>query len=393
MKYTSDQINFIHLHRQKGHQWSEIATKYNKNFRSDQSENALRFAYARHKELEEAGLPEVDVALLRQARRSSKTSSKNQRQLNIALEAIELQDDILGEIKKLINDKQFTNVRVKRATKKTPTHTPMVIEVLLSDLHYGKKTDKFNSKIARLRMREYRMAVVFQALLHQSQGYDVTSIDVALLGDIIESSTMHGAESLKSSEFGNSEQVVLAIKSLFEDFFVPLAELGIFINVNCVTGNHERTEHTKTYVKPGKEYLSWIIYNTLEMLCSQAKLPVKFNIAEGPTLLHRIFDDNVLYEHFDLTKGCTKVALSAMLSKRQTQLGKIISFYRGGHYHEYTMFNRGQIIVNGCLPGADEYSDSFGYNTEAVQVINFYCQNSTRPNSYYYTFPVFLGGS
>lgn len=394
MKYSSEQIQFISNCRDSGQKWAELTEKFNKKFRSDQSENALRFAYVRYTELEAAGLPEVDVTLLRQARSASKMSSRNQRRLNIALDAMTSQEDILEKIKDLLQSTNFAKLAVDRSPKKAAiAAVPMVVEVLLSDLHYGKKTDTFNSKIARTRMKAYKNAVMDQIVRHEAQGYAIESIDVALLGDIIESSTMHGAESLKSSEFGNSEQVVLAIKSLFEDFFVPLSVLGIPLIANCVAGNHERTEHTKTYVKPGKEYLSWIIYNTLDMLCTQAKIPVTFNIAEGPTLLHKIFDDYVLYEHFDLVKACTKASLSDMLSKRQTQTGKIVKFYRGGHYHEYTMFNRGQIIVNGCLSGADDYSDSFGYNTEAVQVINFYCQNTTRPNSYYYSFPVFLGGA
>lgn len=389
--YENKHLEFIHNLREKGIKWPEVAVRFNTRFDTNKAHDALRLVYARHKELLDAGIPEVDVALLRQARNASKTSSKNRRALNITLDAIEQQEDLIRRIETLVKNSAIEPIKTAK-TKHRVAGTPMIMEVLLSDLHYGKKTDTFNYVRARELMREYASVVEDQFRLQTKQAkYAVKSIDLAFLGDIIESSTMHGAESLKSCEFGNSEQVVAAIESLFADMVVPVASLGVPVNALCVTGNHGRTQPQKTFIKPGKEHLSWIIYKTLEMLCQKSKLPVTFKIAEGPTLVHRIFNDLVLYEHYDLVGACTKKALSDMLAKRQTQVGEIINFYRGGHYHEYTIFDRGRIIVNGCLPGNDGYSESFGYSTESVQAINFYCKNDSRPNSYYYTFPVYLG--
>jgi hypothetical protein len=394
MQYTQVQLEYIHALKQQGYKWPEIEDLFNKKFKLDKSHDALRFAYARHLELHNAGLEEVDVALLRQARNASKSSSKNRKALDLALESIDQHQSILESMKELIKGGKFPKIEVPKKKVKSITHsTPMVMEVLLSDLHYGKKTDTFDSVRARKMMSEYAKEVLLQLNNRTLEGYAIQRLDICLLGDIIESSTMHGAESLKGCEFGNSEQVVLAIKSLFEDFFVPVLSQGVPMVVNCVAGNHERVEMSKTYNKPGKEYLSWVIYNSLDMLCEKVfpKSNIKFNIAEGPVLLHKIFNDYVVYEHFDLTGACTKKALAEMMNKRQTQLGKVVQYYRGGHYHEYTIFDRGRIIVNGCLPGPDGYSESLGFNTEPVQAINFYAEDKDKPNTYLYSYPVYLG--
>jgi len=391
--YSDKHMEFVHTNRLAHVPWAKLAKDFNKKFKCDQSSDALRLAYSRHKELLEAGLPEVDVALLRQARSSAKTSAKNRKALNLALDAIDLQESILERMQAVVDKSDIKPIKKPaKSSKKKPTKAKMVMEVLLSDLHYGKLTDDFHLAEARARMRKYSAAVVNQYEMQTALGYNISSIDLAFLGDIIESATMHGVESLKSCEFGNSEQVTAAIDSIFHDFIVPVAQTGAKLKALCVTGNHSRVMPQKTFIKPGKEHLSWIIYNTLEMLCKKTEIDISFQIAEGPTLVHTIFTDTVLYEHYDLVNTCTKKGFLDMLAKRQSQLGQIIDFYRGGHWHELTIFDRGRIIVNGCLPGADGYSESLGFSTESVQAINFYCRNQTRPNSYYYTFPVYLGG-
>jgi hypothetical protein len=325
-------------------------------------------------------------------RRARTTSNKTARESRKILDGLNLADDLEARFSKLISKVKAKNFEPKNLTFRTEG-VDMIVEVLLSDLHYGKKTKTFNYSVAKKRMKLLAEEVIKAVTDKIDQGYNVTRIDLGMLGDIIESSTMHGPESLKSCEFGNSEQMVKAVDSLYHDFLEPVVHLGIPIVANCVPGNHERTEPKKTFHNPGREYMTFVIYNWLKQLTAKTypTADVTFNISDGPTLLHDIFGDVVLYEHFDLVKAPTKTALANMLAKRQQQLGVLVEFYRGGHFHESTSFDRGRIMANGCLPGPDDYSDALGFRTEASQTINFYCKTKNRPNSFYYSFMPYLG--
>ena len=326
------------------------------------------------------------------ARRARKQATQRAKEVREVLDGLNSLDDLEERFSKLVAKVNKKEHKIRDIGYRVGG-VPMVIECLLSDLHYGKKTNKFNYAVARKRMKLYAEQVINSIQDKSDQGYDVQEIVVGLLGDIIESSTMHGPESLKGCEFGNSEQMVKATESLYHDFFEPLVNAGVKIRVKAIPGNHERTDPKKTFHKPGREYMSFVIYNFLEKLLKQSypNADIKFDITDGPCATHKIFGDVVLYEHGDMTKGNTKAALTSMLAKRQQQLGQIVEFYRVGHTHEYTVYDRGRIMVNGCLPGNDDYAEALGFRSESSQTINFYCKTKNRPNSFYYSYAPFLG--
>ena len=337
---------------------------------------------------------ELTLEERKKARRVKINASKVAKEGRAILDGLNLTDDIMTKFEALVKKvktKQYKPVELGYRKD----GCDMIIEVLLSDLHFGKKTKTFNYAIARRRIKELGRQVIMSVHDKTDQGYNVVRLDIALMGDIIESSTMHGEESLKSCEFGNSEQMVKATDSLFHDFLEPVLHLGIPLIINGIPGNHERTEKRKTFKNPGREYMSFVIYNFLKMLIEKCypTADTTFNISDGPLLLHKIFNDNVLYEHGDLLKAGTKNAMMNMLAKRCTQLNTLIEFYRVGHLHETTTFDRGRVMINGCLPGQDDYSEAHGFRTEASQTINFYCENKNRPNSFYYSYHPFLGSA
>ena len=160
--------------------------------------------------------------------------------------------------------------------KKAKGKKNMAVELMLSDIHYGKLTSEFKLEVCRNRMRD--LTKVFLSEVEQKQKtFNVNKIVLALIGDIIESYTMHGLESATSCEFGNSRQVQEAIESLFYDTLLPISSTGIDIIVPCVPGNHDRADIKKTMNMPGENNLSWIIYKMLESLAQAHKLKnVKF---------------------------------------------------------------------------------------------------------------------
>ena len=387
--YSEAQLADIAAFRKSGLSWEEVKLKYNKKYKTNKSENALRHVFRTYGDLFEVGTQEVDIKLLKDVARTKKNSSHLQRKTKKILDQLNNEEDLLDSVKELVKEfNKQPKIKLKKLTSKNKKK--MTVEALLSDIHYGKKTDTFDLKVCRKRLQHFT-SVLIREIEDKEKSFTVNRLIVALLGDIIESATMHGVESSKGCEFGNAKQVQEAIKSLFQDVLQPLAELGIPIDVVSVTGNHDRTELKRTYHNPGEENLTWIMYNTLKMLCEQAGYShINFNIPTKPYATLDIYGKTALYEHYDNAKSNSRVALEALMMKRQKQVGKVISFMRGGHFHEATSYGRGTIITNGSVPGQDSFADVLGFDSEPTQTINFYIETKNRPTPFYQTFPVYL---
>lgn len=376
--------------RRSGLQWVEVAEKFNKKFSESRTSEALRLTFNRYKDSFNLSNEAVQVKQLKEIINTKNAAARTAKENKVILSYLGTQEELMERIAALVKEikgKKFVVSKPKPSKGKKP----MTIEVMLSDLHYGKKTDTFNLSIARRRMTELKDTLLAE-VARNNKIYNVERIILGLLGDIIESATMHGVESARGCEFGNSRQVQEAINSLFYDMILPVASTGIKVDIPCVTGNHDRSESNRTMNDPGEENFTYIIYKTLELLCKQTGLDnVTFYIPKVPYQELSIYGNCIVFEHFDNSKANTRAALMALLSSRQVQVKKIIDFFRGGHYHEETIYGRGLIIVNGSLPGPDSYSNVKGYDSQSSQFINFYVKTDERPTSYYRSFPVYLG--
>lgn len=382
-KWNTESLKRLIKLRQEGKTWEELAS-YFPSF----TPNALRKTFYRYDGIEQASDPVVES--LKKENSAKKTKSLVLKQNQHIVSYLEKRQDLLSEIKDLINNTKFTKpVIIKPKVDKKKRN--MTMEIMLTDLHYGKKSKTFNSKVAEQRMNKFGN-VVLSEINRYSGLYNVEKIITFLGGDIIENSDFHGMESRRASEFGNSEQVVSAVKSLFNDYFVPVASTGIAMVVVATTGNHDRLGAESTYQDPGKENLTWIIYKMLEDMCKLAGFKnIQFIIPDGVFHVMDVYGSPVLYEHGDHIKGgVSRKACEAHLSKRSKQVGKLIRFLRMGHFHEKTMFGRGRVIVNASLAGQDGYSEINGYDSEASQTINYYIETENRPDPFYHSFPVCL---
>lgn len=330
---------------------------------------------------------EKELAIIRQEKEISKYVRKLEDKASAKLL---LDEQIEKLIKEAVSGVKIEKIKVEKP--KIVQGTNMTIELMLSDIHYGKKTANFNLAICRDRMRRLTEVFLKEMQRKTKEGYNVERIIIALIGDLIESYTMHGLESASGCEFGNSQQVQAAITSLFHDVIVPIAKTGVKIDVPAVTGNHDRTEHSRTMQEPGVNNLTWIIYKALEEMSAIAGLKnVKFTIPTGSYVIFDIYKNKALYEHGDNTKSSAKRSFEALMEQRGRQNNVSLDFGRFGHYHEYACYDRGRIIVNESVCGQDSFAEVKGYNSHAGQTINFYVDTKNRPNSFYYSFPVALG--
>lgn len=327
-----------------------------------------------------------DLAVIRQEKEISSYVRK--------LEKTAAEKLVLNEnLNKIIRDslKEIPIEKVTLPKLEAKTGQSMTMELMLSDIHYGKKTPRFDLAICRSRMQKLSKVFLEELDRKTKEGYNVERVIVALLGDIIESYTMHGLESAVGCEFGNAQQVQSAITSLYYDVLLPIAKTGIKVDVPCVTGNHDRSETGRTMNDPGLNNLTWIIYTSLEEMCRIAGLTnVKFEIAKGSYLIIDIYGNKSLLEHGDNCKSNGKKSFESLMEQRGRQNNTTIHFGRFGHWHEYAVFDRGRIIVNESVCGMDSYAEVKGYDSKAGQTINYYVATKNRPNCFYHSFPVDL---
>ena len=377
--------------KKDGITWEKIQQRLNKKYKVEKGREAYRNVYRSYKDIFEIEDKELFVKKLQEIARTKRTSSTNAKQTKKVIEVLNLKEDILEEITHVIKGLNKAKVTLPKRAKKKNLKS-MTKELMLSDIHFGKQTPIFNLDICRRRLQELTQTLI-DDINRDSKSYNVDHIIVALLGDIIESSTMHKEESLIGCEFGNARQIAEAINSLFLDVLKPLGKLGIAITVPAVTGNHDRIAKNRTMNDPGLNNMTYTIYRSLELLCQQTGFKnITFIIPDGPSVILDIYGSKVLYEHGDspVFAGAGRQKFENALAKRGQQSGVILDFVRSGHLHEYACYGRGRAIQNASVCGQDSFANMLGFQSEAGQTINSYVPTKKRPTSFFKSFPVDL---
>jgi hypothetical protein len=303
------------------------------------------------------------------------------------------EDRVCKEVAEALKTVPLKAIEIPTPKPSKTRKADMTMEFMLSDIHYGKLVPgnkPVNLSVIRSRVR-HAVSVLLREIEQHKDIFNVERLIIAVIGDVIESYTMHGLESAIGCEFGNPRQIDEAVESLWFDVLVPLAKTGMKLDFVGVPGNHDRTEPKKTMNKPGENLVTWIIYKGLERLAKVSGMKnVTFHIPKEGFYVLDIYGSPCLYEHTDEMSAPDRRQFERLIQDRSKQTGKQIHFLRGGHWHESMNIDRGRIIINESVPGQDGFSETKGYNSSAGQTINYYIKTDKRPTPFYKSFPVYL---
>ena len=394
LKLSEEQIAFIvHKKTVSKRSWDDISVLVEKKFNIYIDVEELKTIHLKYQNIFETN-EEYSISRLKTIARTKKSNSFTAKENRTIIQAWNDRDDILEAVRsaaKEINKIKIKPVKLKKSKKKKH----MTKELLLSDIHFGKLITEgdvkspFNLEICKARLKVVVEATI-KEIIRDSKEYNIDEIVLALLGDIIENYSMHVLESARGCEFGNSKQVYEALINIFKIVIVPLNQLGIPMRVAAVTGNHDRDGTHKTFSNPGEENFTHIIYNTLKDFCEIGGLKnIEFIIPKDPWAIIDIYNNTILYEHYDNCKNPDRKALETLMTKRAHQLCITIDYMRGGHFHEPTSFRNGRMQINGCLTGNDSYASVLGFSGGASQTLNSYV-NSNRIYKMYRSFNILL---
>ena len=252
----------------------------------------------------------------------------------------------------------------------------LTIELLFSDLQIGKLMDNYDSHIALRRVDEWIRVAMMRIEGYKTQGYQIEKIILAVLGDVIESDKKH-ENSGRGCDIGTAEQMRMSIDILYNKVIKRLALVGSPIDVVMVTGNHDHDGHGLSMFMPGREHLSWPLYNAVQMLTEAAGINAEFFIPEGSHHIHSVYGANILYEH-GVGVATSEAAMKAHVAKRINQVKEYIHLFRMGDKHNICRFNNDRFTVNGAFFGDDRIGSDFsgikGYDGEPAQVMFAYVE-------------------
>lgn len=266
-------------------------------------------------------------------------------------------DEISESIEYVNFDKQFQSLK---PLKKTVNQ--MVVP--MSDWHVGLETEEFNYEVAKSRVSEYARWVV-----HYAEKFDVTTVHVAGLGDLLNGSYMR-ANQLAENEFSFSEQIVKATELVFSFIQDLSTELNV-VYMGSIIGNHSRmssgARDNAQEGDSGENVLDHVVKGYIELSNNK-----------------RITVDNKKTDNREMSFSINGLDFKAVhgdnLRKNETdKVQKFVSsdevFYDAllyGHYHHatYAEENNGKFAIGlGSLQGPTEYGKKLGYVTEPSQSV------------------------
>lgn len=318
------------------------------------------------------------------------------------LRAAQRQNNQLRRVQRGLFDKDDTTKEsildgILRVTKDMPPvkcmeYTPSdnqltyaTLEILFSDLQIGKVSRFYNTDIAKNAVAEYGEGIL-ATIKEKESKYYIEKIVFAMIGDIIEDHLKHGVSSSVSTDTGLSEQMHDAIECIWTGTLSPLAQLGIPLEVMCVTGNHGSSQHKgMDSFMAGRFSYDYVIYKTLQRYCELSNYHhVTFNIPDGTFGYLDIYGKWAVYEHGYHNNHSEKGMVDQKM-KRGSQIGEYVSYWRQGDKHHHITYGQGSEILNGAFFGIDkeglEYSGILGFDSVPCQTLVFHIDEPNKGKS------------
>lgn len=263
--------------------------------------------------------------------------------------------------------------------------TPATLEVMISDIQISKLTRHYNTETCLKAMKQYGKDLL-QEISDKSGKFGLERIVLELLGDLVEDNEKHNIQSAISTDTGMSEQIVLVTEALWEHILLPLANIGVELEVVCIVGNHgASTRKGMGSFKEGKYSFDYIIFKSLEKYSSLTGMDnVIFNIPEGTFGTTQIYGRNVILEH-GYNNNTTEKGMVDQMRKRGAQLKVHPTYWRQGDKHHFMCYGNGEQICNAAWFGVDteglEYSGILGFSSIPCQTLVWHTDEKSQGKS------------
>jgi len=251
--------------------------------------------------------------------------------------------------------------------------------LMLSDLHWGEvvfpkqvnNINSYNVTIAKKRLA--RVVEGSVRLLRETLSPGLFGGMVVILGGDMVDGAIHD-ELRETGELTVIESVISVHDALVPHLYALADEFGR-LHVPCVAGNHGRLDKKPRIKQRQKLNFDWMLYQFLARTIAESKYKDKitFQIPDGDDASYRIYNTGYLLTHGDKFTGGNGICgpiLPWMRGDMKTRkqygaMGQSYDWMAMGHWHQLRYLDG--IIVNGCLPGFNEYAMRMGFGCEPAQ--------------------------
>jgi len=276
-------------------------------------------------------------------------------------------EDLTDALKKVFEKK----LPVPRAQVAPKGKTKRIVNLMISDTHYGARLDAKEVGRTYGPVEEARRtaAIVKQAADYKRQYRDETELYVHLIGDIIQGQLHDMRDGAPLAE-----QVATTLRVLVQAFIYLANEFPKGVKIFCSTGNHGRRgdRHKDRAVHQKWDSIEMMVFVALREALRTYK-NVEFVIPLTPHYTWKAFDQQGFATHGDtvLNPGFPNKAIQVETVTRQInsinaaagKTGEEYALFIVGHVHtgSQTYLASGSVFMtNGCLIPPDSYAVSIG---------------------------------
>jgi predicted phosphodiesterase len=268
---------------------------------------------------------------------------------------------------------------------KSRTETAILV---MTDLHYGRKTTSFNPEVCKERLK--RLGATMERLREVLSGYDFDRLVVFLLGDVNDGTDIYATQPHHQA-ITNVEQQANELSGLLSEWLLGQIRIWGAVSVEAVPGNHGRSGRAT------HEAASWdvVTYRYLSLRLKN-RVAVGMNTSSHDPFIRKVKIRNhyyVLYHGHDI-RTFANIPFYGMMLRTSRWLSTQIAPFDVicmGHFHTLGTWkiNRVRLILSGTMISDDDWAlRSLGWES-ACEWWLFGCSNS-RPITW--QFPVDLAG-
>ena len=244
--------------------------------------------------------------------------------------------------------------------------------IILSDLHFGKKVViegqvTFDKDIAASRFKS-----IMAGMRHLNESYiqpnhSIDELVIVLLGDIVDGELIYAGQPY-NQDMPLLDQLTFAAALIKKELLDPASQMFGSVRVVAIPGNHGEIRNDRgEHMMHPKTNFDTILALMLQM-GSQDLKNVTFDIATTTIHTAMIRNWKFLMAH--------KLPAPQAGSPGRARYGGYFERFRfdavlRGHFHvpDLGYYNTKPVIMNGSLPGVDDYSLELSFNTVPTQVM------------------------
>lgn len=234
--------------------------------------------------------------------------------------------------------------------------------LVMTDIHYGKKTETFNPESCKERL--FAVGERIERIKSCLTGYNFDKLVTFMLGDVNDGTMIYATQPHHQAET-NVEEQAEQLTDILQEWFLKQQKVWGNIEIECIPGNHGRSGFTH-------ENANWdiVTYKYLQHKLRDYNIPVRTNRKKNAFIRKvEIRKHNYLLYHGHDIKSYANIpwyGIMMRIARWNTTKLAPIDVVVMGHFHTSGTwkFNQIEVMLSGTLITDDDWAlQTLGYES------------------------------